>query len=118
MISRYFSSACATAQSRSTFVNNIVTVYKQYNLDGIDFDWEYPGQQGEGSNIVSPQDSANFLSMLQLLRRSLPRTARLSAAVADAPFVGPNGRPLQDVSGFSAVLDWVNIMNYDVFGCK
>ena len=95
-----------------------MAIYQQYNLDGIDFDWEYPGRQGAGSNIVSPNDSANFLAMLQLLRRSLPKSARLSAAVTDSPFAGRNGQPLSDVSAFAAVLDWVNIMNYDVFGCK
>ena len=115
---RYFSPAVATAASRKTFVTNILNVYKQFSLDGIDIDWEYPGQQGEGSNKVSPQDSANFLLFLQALRTALPAGARISAAVQDAPFAGPDGNPMKDVSAFATVLDWVNIMNYDVFGCK
>ena len=98
-------------------MNNIVNVYSQFKLDGIDIDWEYPGQQGEGSNGVSPQDSANFLAMLKLLRSKLPSSARITAAVQDVPFAGPDGNPLKDVSSFAAVLDWVNVMNYDVFGC-
>ncbi|KAL5527614.1 hypothetical protein ACEPAG_6415 [Sanghuangporus baumii] len=113
--SRYFSAACQTAASRRTFVNNIVNVYNQFKLDGIDIDWEYPGQQGEGSNGVTPQDSSNFLAMLKLLRSGLPSGARITAAVQDVPFAGPDGNPMNDVSGFAAVLDWVNIMNYDVF---
>jgi chitinase len=32
----YFSLAVATEQNRQTFANNILTVYNQYNLDGID----------------------------------------------------------------------------------
>lgn len=113
--SRYFSAACATSATRKTTVNNIVNVYNQFKLDGIDIDWEYPGQQGVGNNGVNPQDSANFLAMLKLLRTSLPKSARISAAVQDVPFADSNGDPLQDVSAFAAVLDWVNIMNYDVF---
>ena len=58
-----------------------------------------------------------MLQMLRLLRSSLPEDARLSAAVQDVPFAGPDGKPLSDVSDFAGVLDWVNIMNYDVFGC-
>ncbi|EJD01206.1 glycoside hydrolase [Fomitiporia mediterranea MF3/22] len=113
--SKYFSTACADSDSRSTLVNNIVDVYNQYNLDGIDIDWEYPGQQGNGGNEVSPDDSANFLKMLKLLRSNLPDGARITAAVQDVPFAGPDGNPMDDVSEFASVLDWVNIMNYDVF---
>lgn len=115
---RYFSSACATAPARKTFVNNIVSVYTQYHLDGIDIDWEFPGQQGEGHNVVSPQDSANFLMFLQLLRSSLPGMARISAAVQTVPFADASGNPMTDVSGFASVLDWVLIMNYDTWGCE
>ena len=92
-------------------------VYNQFKIDGIDIDWEYPGQQGAGQNGVSPQDSANFLAMLKLLRSSLPKSARITAAVQDVPFAGTDGNPLKDVSAFAAYLDWVNIMNYDVFSC-
>ncbi|KAL5487819.1 hypothetical protein ACEPAI_5927 [Sanghuangporus weigelae] len=114
--SRYFSAACQSADSRRTLVNNIVNVYNQFKLDGIDIDWEYPGQQGEGNNGVTPQDSSNFLAMLKLLRSGLPSGARITAAVQDVPFAGSDGNPMNDVSGFAAVLDWVNVMNYDVFG--
>ena len=105
-LKRYFSTACATASSRKTFASNVVSLYNKYNVDGIDIDWEYPGQQGAGSNVVSPQDSANFLSFLQLLRTSLPGTARITAAVQTVPFAGSDGNPMKDVSGFGSVLDW------------
>ncbi len=36
--------------------------------------------------------------------------------MATVPFIGPNGDPLTDVSGFSKVLDWIAVMNYDVWG--
>ncbi len=114
---RYFSPAVATASSRQTFAKNIVAIYKQYALDGIDIDWEYPGQQGAGSNQVSPQDSANFLAFLKVLRTSLPSGARITAAVQDVPFADASGNPMKDVSSFANVLDWVNLMNYDVWGC-
>lgn len=113
---RYFSPAVATTTSRQTFAKNIVAVYKQYSLDGIDIDWEYPGQQGAGSNQVSPQDSANFLAFLKVLRTSLPSGARITAAVQDVPFADASGNPMKDVSAFASVLDWVNLMNYDVWG--
>ncbi|KAF8801135.1 endochitinase [Phlegmacium glaucopus] len=114
--SLYFSTA-VSPQNRSTFVKTVVNLVNKYNLDGIDFDWEYPNHQGIGCNTISPDDSANFLAFLQDLRKD-PVGARitLSAAVGITPFAGPDGTPMTDVSGFAAVLDHIAIMNYDVWG--
>lgn len=32
------------------------------------------------------------------------------------PFIGPDGNSLADVSGFAATLDWIGVMNYDIWG--
>jgi len=79
--------------------------------------WEYPGKQSIGSNIVNSQDTKNFLLFLEQLRKD-PQGSRLllTAAVGSTPFVGPDGKPLTDVSRFSQVFDFVSIMNYDVWG--
>jgi len=96
----------------------------QYQLDGVEFEyacfqdfwescllifnlsWEFPGKQGIGCNIMSTNDSANFLSFLQTLRMSGPNLT-ISAAVSANPFVGPDGKPLTNVSGFGQVLDYI-----------
>ncbi|KDQ64625.1 glycoside hydrolase family 18 protein [Jaapia argillacea MUCL 33604] len=114
--SKYFSPAVATSQSRQTFVSNILATYKTFNLDGIDIDWEYPGQPGQDGNIVSPSDTNNFYLFLVLLRQQLPPTARISAATQVVPFSGSDGDAIKDASSFAAVLDWILIMNYDVWG--
>ncbi|KAI6021717.1 glycoside hydrolase family 18 protein [Pisolithus microcarpus] len=97
--SMYWSSSVATAQNRSTFATNVAQFAYANNLDGIDFDWEYPGKQGAGCNIVSSNDTANFLEFITELRQQAPNLT-LSAAVSILPFQ----------------LDWIEIMNYDVFG--
>ncbi|PCH41122.1 glycoside hydrolase family 18 protein [Wolfiporia cocos MD-104 SS10] len=114
--SQYFSPAVADDASRQTFVQNILAVYEQYGLDGIDIDWEYPGQAGDAGNAVDPRDTANFLAFLQQLRAALPQGAALSAAAQTVAFADADGAPAHDVSAFAAVLDWVLIMNYDAFG--
>lgn len=81
-------------------------------------DWEYPGVQGAGNNQVSSTDSARFLTFLQLLRAQLPESAKLTAATQVTPFAGPDGTPMRDVSAFAQVLDWILIMNYDIWGGK
>ena len=98
--------------------------------------WEYPAKQGIGCNIVSSSDSANFLSFLQNLRgQNGAKDLILSAAVTDTPFLGSNGEPMSDVSGFAQVLDYIGsssptrkcgsllpdkchteVMNYDLWG--
>ncbi|KAK7061836.1 MPN domain-containing protein [Favolaschia claudopus] len=116
--SQYFSSIVASDQTRRLFVQNILGLYNKFQLDGCDIDWEYPGNQGAGNNQVSPKDSANFLLFLQLLRRQLPYSAIITAAVTTLPFYGSNRQPMKDVSAFARVLDWVLLMNYDVWGAS
>ena len=107
----------ATEGNRKKFASNVLDAYSRFSLDGIDIDWEYPGQQGNPGNSVSSSDTENFFLFLQLLRGVLPPSAKITAATQTVPFAGPNGLPLQDVSKFAQVLDWVVLMNYDVWGC-
>ena len=114
---RYFSSATSTPSSQRTLASNLLNLYNQYSLDGIDIDWEYPAQQGDKSNVVSSSDTAHYLSFLKLLRRTLPAGAKITAAATTVPWAGPDGAPMKDMSEFAKVLDWVLIMNYDTWGC-
>ncbi|KAG9311720.1 glycoside hydrolase family 18 protein [Chiua virens] len=111
----YWSSSVATAQNRTTFANALVQYANAHGFTGLDFDWEYPGKQGIGCNIISPQDSANFLSFLQTIRGAAGNLT-LSAATSIVPWVDANGSPLTDVSAYAQELDWIEIMNYDVYG--
>ena len=72
--------------------------------------WEYPALDGIGCNEKSDDDAANFLTFLQEVRKRLPDKT-LSAAVSINPFTG-----LSDMSGFYDVLDYIEVMNYDVWG--
>lgn len=81
------------------------------------YSWEYPGAQGIGCNTISSSDTSNFLAFLQELRKD-PVGAKLilTAATPLLPWHGPDGNPLSDVSDFAKVLNWIEIMNYDVWG--
>ncbi|KAI0253573.1 glycoside hydrolase family 18 protein [Lactifluus subvellereus] len=115
--SRYFSSAVATDANRTAFAQAVMKVVSEYKLDGIEFDWEYPSKQGVGCNIVSTNDSANFLSFLKMLRaQSGAQNLIISAAVSITPFIGSDGTPMSNVSEFAKVLDYIEVMNYDVWG--
>ncbi|KAI0071537.1 glycoside hydrolase [Panus rudis PR-1116 ss-1] len=115
--SQYFSTAVGSEENRTAFVKTMVNLVNQYNLDGLDFDWEYPGKQGMGCNMIDEaNDSSNFLSFLQALRATPEfKNRTITAAASLTPFAA-NGQPMSDVSAFAKVLDWVAIMNYDVSG--
>jgi chitinase len=40
--SNYFSRMVSSASSRQTFIQSVVQTLNQYNLDGVDIDWEFP----------------------------------------------------------------------------
>ncbi|KAG2127519.1 glycoside hydrolase family 18 protein [Suillus clintonianus] len=111
----YFSSDVATAKNRTAFVNTVIDFVEEYDLDGVNFDWEYPNKQGIGCNIVNSDDTANFLSFLQELREDCSNIT-ISAAVSVTPFRDSNGNPSTDVSAFAKVLDYIAIMDYDIWG--
>lgn len=98
-------------------MKTLVNFAKKYNLDGLDFDWEYPGAQGIGCNAINANDTANFLAFIQELRKDpLGSKLILSAATAISPFADSDGNPSADISAFSKVLDYIAIMVYDING--
>jgi chitinase len=94
-----FESLAAKTESRQTFVQNALQFVQDYELDGVDIDWEYP----------DPGDSAlNFLELMKGLRASLPEGKLLTAAVVSQGKLA-EGIPAEVFT----VVDFLNIMVYD-----
>jgi chitinase len=66
---------------------------------------------------VDVHDTTNYLLFLQHLRTILPASAKITAAMQSEPFVDSHSNSPTDMSEFAKVLDWILIMNYDVWGC-
>ncbi|KAI8319792.1 chitinase, partial [Martensiomyces pterosporus] len=119
--SNLFSTILKNPSARSTLISSMVSYVKTNGLDGIDIDWEYPGRLGNNCNAFDPaNDTPNFLSFLQDLRAAFDtnfgaRQKLITLAVRVQPFDGPNG-PVSDVSGFAKVVDYANLMQYDING--
>ncbi|KZV67442.1 glycoside hydrolase family 18 protein [Peniophora sp. CONT] len=114
---RFFSTAVGSPENRTAFVDTVNTFAAKYDLDGIDFDWEYPGNQGIGCNAISPNDTANFLTFLQDFRASKQGSKLfLTAASSLLPWVDENGDPSTNLTAFGELLDYVAVMNYDIYG--
>ncbi|KAF4809936.1 Chitinase A1 [Colletotrichum siamense] len=116
--SRWFSTAFGSAENRTAFVKTCLDLVEKYNLDGLDFDWEYPNRQGLGCNAINKDDTANFLSFLQELRQKQPKQLYLTAATSLFPWYDATGVSSVNgtLSGFAKELDYLMIMAYDIYG--
>ncbi|HET6481166.1 MAG TPA: glycosyl hydrolase family 18 protein [Actinoplanes sp.] len=95
-----FESLAANAGSRTTFVNSVMNAVRQYGLDGIDMDWEYP-DPGQSGN--------NYAALMQQLSTALHNEGKLLTAAVVSEGGTANGvQPA--VFGY---VDWLNIMAYD-----
>ena len=78
--------------------------------------WEYPNRQGTGCNTISKQDTPNFLSFLTELRaHPIGKGLILTAAAPISPWTNADDTPA-DISQFAKQLDYIAVMNYDIWG--
>ncbi|WP_233160881.1 glycosyl hydrolase family 18 protein [Actinophytocola xanthii] len=95
-----FEALAANAGSRTTFVNSVVGVVNQYNLDGVDIDWEYPDPGTSGNNFTA--------LMRELADAMHSRGKLLTAAVVSGGNTAGGVQPA--VFGY---VDFLNVMAYD-----
>ena len=110
-----FSDAALSDTSRRAFAASAVAIVKQYKLDGIDIDWEYPGQVRIG-NIHRPEDKQNYTLMFQALRQSLDSLQQQTGhKLLLTAAVGAFRHFLQhtEMGKAQQYLDYINLMTYD-----
>lgn len=101
-----FSEMAADPKLRRKFADDCLRIVKEYNLDGIDIDWEYPGSSAAKISS-SPDDRANFTLLMRDLRETLGNNRLLTIATS----AGAEHIAYTDVIPY---LDFVNIMTYDM----
>lgn len=116
-----FHQAALTPDSRRVFCKSIITILKQYNLDGVDIDWEYPGAYGAGDNPKAyiQQDKENFTALLTEIRLYLEHLQPATGKRYQLSIAGAPGRSrLENIEGkeIAGIVDQVNIMTYDLHG--
>ena len=101
-----FSEMAADAHCRMSFAKDCGRIVKEYGLDGIDIDWEYPTSNEAGISS-SPDDTKNFTLLMRDLRKVLGKKKLLTCAtIADGLYI--------DFPKCIKYMDFVNIMAYDV----
>jgi chitinase len=115
--SKGFSDAALTPESRKKLTASGIDFLLRYQLDGLDFDWEYPALQGD-NNVVRPEDKENFVAMLKSFREALDSVGKVQnryflSTIASGGF--RNYLELNDLAEAQKYLDFINIMAYDFY---
>ena len=96
----------ANDEYRRAFAKDCDRVVKEFDLDGIDIDWEYP--TSSMANIsASPDDTENFTLLMKDIRAAIGDQKELTlATVASAKYI--------DFKAILPFINFVNIMAYDM----
>ncbi len=116
--SKGFSDAALTPESRKILTESGIDFLIKHQLDGLDFDWEYPALQGD-NNVVRDEDRENFVAMLKSFREALDSLGALHnkhylSTIASGGF--RKYLEVNDLRTAAQYLDLINIMSYDLFG--
>ncbi len=134
--SAHFSNAALTEESRRVLAKSCVDLFIKGLLpqdapgdtgsavdvfDGIDIDWEYPGQCGNTCEpgVARPEDTRNFTLLLQEFRRQLDeagRQRRRPFLLTIAAAAGPATLAKLELREIARSLDFINVMSYDYHG--
>ncbi len=101
----------ASEEHRKMFAKTTVELFKKYNVDGIDLDWEYPTIEGYPGHKFMADDKKNFTALVKTLRQEMGDKYLLSFAA------GGFEKFLKESVDWQAImpsLDFVNLMTYDL----
>lgn len=110
-----FSDISLTPQSRRLFIQSAMDILQQYDLDGLDIDWEYPGMVGAGHPFRS-EDGRNFTLLLKELRKRFDQeTAKSHRRLYLTIAAGASQEYLEhtEMRKVQKYVDTVNLMAYD-----
>jgi chitinase len=115
-LSDQFPAVAASATARTNFANQCVELIKDYDFDGIDIDWEYPGYSDHSG---TPQDKLNFNLLLDEMRLKLDELGSVTGTyygLTAALPCGPSHIDNMDIPHVANVLDELLLMTYDLNG--
>ncbi len=97
-------------EGRSDFALSVLEMLEEFDADGIDLDWEYPGISGYPGHPYKPEDKRNFTLLVEKLREVLGNEYEIGFAAGGFPRFFDESAEWKKVM---PVVDYVNVMTYD-----
>ena len=104
-----FSTMALTQEGREAFAKSCLDIVEEFNLDGIDIDWEYPCDNSAGIDS-DPRDKENYTYLFMELRKALGENRIVSNAVGAGKYF-IEGSEMDKVA---KILNYVQLMTYDM----
>jgi chitinase len=100
-----------TESGRKQFAQSVLQLFKDYNVDGLDLDWEYPAIESLPGHQYIPEDKQNFTYLVKILRETVGPGYELSfAAGGFREFLTRS----VEWSKVMPLVNYVNMMTYDL----
>jgi chitinase len=106
----------ADPANRTSFAQSVLAILQQYQLDGIDIDWEFPAiDEGPPGHPYRAADKQNFTELIKAVRSALGKRYEISFAAGVFPEYLYNSIEWKKVM---PLVDRVHLMTYDMVNRK